>query len=175
MPVEKFSEDDDPRRSSTGAAPDDAGLSNTRGARPARNRLTTPVGVGIALGCLVLAYFLLIGPGERPRTGSSGGDGTLVRLEPQTINLAEPGTSLEVRMVLEASSPEFAQLLCRRTAQLADVALTLVSTKKVAELDCEVGRSRLKRELADAISQRFRSDDARITNVYFTQFYYRLR
>ena len=32
----------------------------------------------------------------------------LVALEPQTVNLAEAGMSLEVQLTFEASSPEFA-------------------------------------------------------------------
>lgn len=173
MPVEKFSGEGETAQSGAAEASSDEGVLNTGGGRALLGRLKIPAGVGVALALVVLAYFLLTGHWGRPKTGSSGGDGTLVLLEPQTISLAEPGTRLDVRIVLEASSTEFSVLLRRRTAQLADIAITVISTKRIGELDSELERNRLKRELADAIGQRLRSDDAHITNVYFTRFYYR--
>ena len=173
MPVEKFSADADAAEDETDEVAADEGVRNTRAGRGIFQRLKVPAGVGGALAVLILAYFLLIGDQGRPKTGVSGGDATLVQLEAQTINLAEPGQSLEVRIVFEASSPEFAGVLRRRTAQLADISIGVISTKTVGELDTELERNRLKRALADAIGQRLRSDDAHITNVYFTRFYYR--
>jgi flagellar basal body-associated protein FliL len=88
------------------------------------------------------------------------------------VNLTDPGARLDVRIVFEASSPEFCAILRRHDVQLADIAISVISTKRVDELDSELDRNRLKRELADAVSQRLRSDTAHIANVYFTRFYY---
>lgn len=173
MPVEAYADDDESSGANEAGTPAGDGVLNTGGGRGLLKRLKVPAGVGIALGLLILAYFLLTHRGEQSGTGLSGDGGMLVRLEPQTINLAEPGTSLEVRIVFEASSPEFCGLLQRRGAELADVAITVIGAKRIGELNTELNRNRLKRELADAISQRLRTDDAHITNVYFTQFYYR--
>ena len=173
MPVEKFSADDEPRQRARPTEPADEEVSNTRGTPTPLKRLKTPLSVSVALALLILAYFLLIGIRDRPGTGVPEDETTLVPLEPQTVNLAEPGMSLEVRIVFDTSSPAFSRLLRRRTAQLADIAIAVISAKEMSELDSEVERTRLKRELADAISQHLRSDDARITNVYFTRYYYR--
>jgi flagellar basal body-associated protein FliL len=172
MPVERFTESGDADEAD--AAPRDEAVPNTGSARRLLKRLKLPAGVGVCLAVGILAYFLLTGPLGRPRTGMPAGDVLLVQLDPQTVNLAEPGMSLEVQMTFEASSPEFGALLRRRTAQLADIAITVISTKTVSELDSELERNRLKRELADAVAQRVRSDEAHVTNVYFTRFHYRL-
>jgi flagellar basal body-associated protein FliL len=173
MPVEKFSADAEAAKDETDETAADEAVRNTRAGRGVLQRLKVPAGVGAALAALILACFLLIGDRDRPKMGVSGGDATLVQLEPQIVNLAEPGQSLDVRIVFEASSPEFAALLRRRTAQLADISIGVIGTMTVNDLDTELERNRLKRALADAIGQRLRSDDAYITNVYFTRFYYR--
>jgi flagellar basal body-associated protein FliL len=172
MPVEKFSAEAESAQGTTDEVSADEAVPDSRASRGVFRRLKASAGVGVALAALILACFLLIPHLGRPRTGLSGHD-TLVRLEPQMVNLAEPGCSLEVRIVFEASSPAFAALLQQRGAQLADIALGVISTKTIGELDTELDRNRLKRELADAVGQRLRSGDAYIANVYFTRFYYR--
>jgi flagellar basal body-associated protein FliL len=171
MPVERFSEGDETAGQEGGASAG-AADSDTSGAGRLLRRLKFPVSLVIAVGVGFLACFLLTGGSERPKTGPSGEGGLLVALEPQTVNLTEPGARLDVRIVFEASSPEFCAVLQRRDVQLADIAISVISTKHVDELDSELDRNRLKRELADAVSQRLRSDTAHITNVYFTRFYY---
>jgi flagellar basal body-associated protein FliL len=173
MPIEAYMDEG----KSSGA--DDAGktagegVPNTGRFRKLFKRLKVPGGVGIALGMAILAYFLLTHGGQQAGTGLSGDGNALVQLESQTVNLTEPGTCLEVQIVFEASSPEFGGLLRRRTAELADIAIAVIGAKKIGELDSELERNRLKRELADAIGQRLSASDGHITNVYFTHFYYR--
>jgi len=171
MPVERFNEDDE-AAAQEGDASAGAGDSDTSCAGRLLRRLKFPVSLVIAAGVGFLACFLLTGGGERPKAGRSADDGLLVALEPQVVNLTEPGARLDVRIVFEASSPEFCAILRRRDVQLADIAISVISTKRADELDGELDRNRLKRELADAVSQRLRSDTAHITNVYFTRFYY---
>ncbi|MBN1916630.1 MAG: flagellar basal body-associated FliL family protein [Verrucomicrobia bacterium] len=171
MPVERFAEDD------AEAQPEDAQVTSAEDHNTAQRagwlaKLLWVGGSGVALTGILLACFLLTGVLGRPKAGVSEGEGTLVLLDEQTVNLAEPGRRLEVRIVLEASSPEFAALLRRRTAQLADTAITVLGSKTPEQLDTELERNRLKRELADAVGQRVRSDEAHITSVYFTRFYY---
>lgn len=171
MPVERFSEDDEVA-GQQGDASAGAGDSDTSCAGRLFRRLKFPVSLVIAAGIGFLACFLLTGGAERAKGGRSTEGGLLVALEPQVVNLAEPDARLDVRIVFEASSPEFCALLRRHEVQLADIAISVISTKRADELDGELDRNRLKRELADAVSQRLRSDTAHITNVYFTRFYY---
>jgi len=171
MPVERFTENDE--ASEAEATPRDEAVLDTGRGRGLFRRLRFPAGIGVGLAIGILAHFLLTVPLGRPRTGLSPAENLLAQLGPQTVNLAQPGTSLEVQITFEASSPEFAALLRQRTAQLADVAIAVISTKVVDELDTELERNRLKRELADAVAQRLRSDEAHVTNVYFTRFHYR--
>jgi flagellar basal body-associated protein FliL len=171
MPIERFSEDEEAAGPQGGASAGAADSDTSFGKRLLR-RLKFPVSLGIAVGVGFLACFLLTAGSERPTAGPSAEGSLLVALEPQVINLAEPGARLDVRIVFEASSPEFCAILRRHDMQLADIAITVVSTKRPDDLDSELDRNRLKRELADAVSQRLRSDTAHITNVYLTRFYY---
>jgi flagellar basal body-associated protein FliL len=171
MPVERFTEEEGEDRAQESDAPS-AEDRNTSRTRWWLTRLVFAAGGTAGLAGILLACFLLTGVLGRPNAGVAAHDGVLVALEEQTVNLAEPGTRLDVRIVFEASSPEFAALLRRRTAQLADIAIAVISTKTPGQLDSDLERNRLKRELADAVGQHVRSDEAHITNVYFTQFYY---
>lgn len=181
MPIERFGAEDETSSSGGPAGRADEGVLNTRRSRGLPERVKFLAGVGLALVAFILAWFLLIEHRGRPSTSRPQGTGTMVVLEPQMVNLAEPGTSLEVRIVFEASSPEFAAALRTRTAQLADIAISVINDKTIGELDSDVERNRLKRELADAAG-RYRylgsadadiANDAHITNVHFTRFYYR--
>jgi len=171
MPIERFAEDDE-KQDAESADASGAADPNTSPKRKWTRKVAIPAGGVAALGAALLAYFLLTGSLGRPNSGAFGQNSLLVTLQEQTVNLAEPGTRLEVQIVFEASSPEFAALLRRRTAQLADIAITVIGTKTVGQIDSELERNRLKRELADAVGQHLRSDEAHITNVYFTRFYY---
>ncbi len=181
MPVERFSAEEETRSSGGPSVRTDEGVLNTRPSRGLAERLKFPAGVGVAVAALILAWFLLTEHRGRPGTSPPQGTGTMVVLDPQRVNLAEPGTSLDVRIVFEASSPRFAAVLRTRTAQLADIAITVINGKTIEDLDTDVERNRLKRELADAAG-RYRylgsndadvADDAHIANVHFTRFYYR--
>jgi len=171
MPVERFTEDESNEQAPGGDATS-AVDPNTSAGRGWLRRLVLPTSAGAVLGIGLLACFLLTGVFGRSGAGVSERNSTLVSLEEQTINLAEPGTRLEVRIVFEASSPEFAAKLRWRSVQLADTAISVINTKTLGQLDTELERNRLKRELADAVGQRVRSDEAHIANVYFTRFYY---
>jgi len=173
MPVERFSVEDEAAGTERASGAEGDAVLNTPKASGLFEWLKVPASAGIVVGVLILAYFLLIGGGDRPNRGLPADGGTLVTLEPQTINLAESGTSLEVRIAFEASSREFSGLLRRHRAQLADIAISVVSVKRIADLDTAVKRNRLKRELADAVGQHLRSNEAHVENVYFTRFYYK--
>jgi flagellar basal body-associated protein FliL len=172
MPIEAFVDEGESNGAREAGRTAGDGVPNTGRLRRLLKRLKVPGAVGIGLGLLILAYFLLTHGGQQAGTGPSEEGSTLFGLEPQTINLAEPGTCLELQIVFEASSPKLCALLRRRSAELADIAITVISAKKIGELDTELERNRLRRELADAIGQRLPADDAHITNVYFTQFHY---
>ena len=171
MPVERFTESDEASEAE-GTPRDEAVRDTGRGWR-LLGRFKFPAGVGVGLAIGILAHFLLTVPFGRSGTGVSAANDQLVQLGPQTVNHAEPGPSLEVQITFEASSPEFSAVLERRSAQLADIAITVISAKTTDEIDTELKRNRLKRELADAVAQRLRSDEAHVTNVYFTRFHYR--
>ena len=173
MPIERFTDDGDEAAPAEKEAATDEAVSNTGTWGRLLKRLSIPAGAGIGLGVVILACFLLFRGGGALGIGASGEHKTLVVLEPQTINLLEPGTRLEVCLVFEASSPELGAVLLERRAQLADMVIAVVSTKKIDEIDSELKRNRLKRELADAVGQRLRANEAYVTNVYYTQFYYR--
>ncbi|MBF0401001.1 MAG: flagellar basal body-associated FliL family protein [Magnetococcales bacterium] len=96
--------------------------------------------------------------------------GDMYKLEPFVVNLNEPKGSryLKTTIQLEMSSPELKAELDRRSAQLQDVILALLTSKTFQELQALEGKFRLREELLSRINALL--VNGTVSRVYFTEF-----
>lgn len=96
--------------------------------------------------------------------------GDMYKLEPFVVNLNEPKGSryLKTTIQLEMSSPELKSELDRRSAQMQDVVLALLTSKSFQELQALEGKFRLREELLSRINALL--VNGTVSRVYFTEF-----
>ncbi|MBF0460991.1 MAG: flagellar basal body-associated FliL family protein [Magnetococcales bacterium] len=96
--------------------------------------------------------------------------GDMYKLEPFVVNLNEPKGSryLKATIQLEMSTPDLKSELDRRSAQLQDVILALLTSKTFQELQALEGKFRLREELLSRINALL--VNGTIARVYFTEF-----
>ncbi len=96
--------------------------------------------------------------------------GDMYKLEPFVVNLNEPKGSryLKATIQLEMSAPDLKSELDRRSAQMQDVILALLTSKTFQELQSLEGKFRLREELLSRINALL--VNGTIARVYFTEF-----
>jgi len=131
------------------------------------------------------AYFLLFAkdsggaPDEEHTTAAQapvalGGDkkmvGIISRLDPFIVNLNEVDASryLKVAIELEVSNDETVKELGKRSPQVRDITVGVLSSKSFADIQGRDGKQRLKEELQTAINNVLGS--GMVERIYFTQF-----
>jgi flagellar FliL protein len=96
--------------------------------------------------------------------------GTMVRLDPFIVNLNEVDASryLKVSIELEVTGEEAVQELEKRSPQIRDITVGVLSSKSFADIQGADGKFRLKEELMFAINKVLVS--GQVTHIFFTQF-----
>lgn len=96
--------------------------------------------------------------------------GDMHKLDPFVVNLNEPKGSryLKTTIHLEMGDPELSMELERRSAQMRDVILALLTSKSSQELQALEGKFRLREELLSRINALL--VNGTISRVYFTEF-----
>ncbi|MBF0448334.1 MAG: flagellar basal body-associated FliL family protein [Magnetococcales bacterium] len=96
--------------------------------------------------------------------------GGMFKLDPFVVNLNEPRGNryLKTTIQLEMDSEELQAELERRSAQLQDVILSLLTSKSSKELQALEGKFRLREELLSRINALL--VNGVVTRVYFTEF-----
>ena len=96
--------------------------------------------------------------------------GDMYKLDPFVVNLNEPKGSryLKTTIQLEMGDPELTTELERRSAQLRDVILALLTSKTSHELQALEGKFRLREELLSRINALL--VNGTVNRVYFTEF-----
>ena len=96
--------------------------------------------------------------------------GDMYKLDPFVVNLNEPKGSryLKTTIQLEMGDPELNTELERRSAQLRDVILALLTSKSSHELQALEGKFRLREELLSRINALL--VNGTVNRVYFTEF-----
>jgi flagellar protein FliL len=86
------------------------------------------------------------------------------------VNLSDPGGKryLKVALQLELSSPKASQELNRRSVEVRDIILTILSSKEYSEIGSASGKMMLKRELLTKLNKTLR--DGQVKEIYFTEF-----
>ncbi len=125
-----------------------------------------------AVGGGVLAYRSL-----RPLESSPGQDpsprvviGPIYRLDPFTVNLADPGRSRFLRVVLqlELDAPSAAAELDSIEPRVRDATLTLLSSKRSGDLATVGDKERLRNEIIHRLNGLL--SGGKVIEVYFTEF-----
>ncbi len=125
-----------------------------------------------AVGGGVLAYRSLRPPGASP--GQTPGPGVAIgpiyRLDPFTVNLADPGRSRFLRVVLqlELDAPSAAAELDSIEPRVRDATLTLLSSKRSGELATVGDKERLRNEIIHRLNGLL--SGGKVIEVYFTEF-----
>ena len=96
--------------------------------------------------------------------------GEMYKLDPFVVNLSEPKGSryLKTTIQLEMDDPGLSTELERRSAQLRDVILALLTSKTSHELQALEGKFRLREELLSRINALL--VNGTVNRVYFTEF-----
>ncbi|MEO5364177.1 MAG: flagellar basal body-associated FliL family protein [Magnetococcus sp. DMHC-8] len=96
--------------------------------------------------------------------------GDMYKLDPFVVNLNEPKGSryLKATIQLEMSASDLKSELDRRSAQMQDVILALLTSKTFQELQSLEGKFRLREELLSRINALL--VNGTIARVYFTEF-----
>ena len=96
--------------------------------------------------------------------------GDMFKLDPFVVNLNEPKGSryLKTTIQLEMGDPELNTELERRSAQLRDVILALLTSKSSQELQALEGKFRLREELLSRINALL--VNGTVNRIYFTEF-----
>ncbi len=125
-----------------------------------------------AVGGGVLAYRSL-----RPLESSPGQTpspkvviGPIYRLDPFTVNLADPGRSRFLRVVLqlELDAPSAAAELDSIEPRVRDATLTLLSSKRSGDLATVGDKERLRNEIIHRLNGLL--SGGKVIEVYFTEF-----
>ncbi|UCZ55514.1 flagellar basal body-associated FliL family protein [Desulfurispirillum indicum] len=126
------------------------------------------------------AYFLLRSPAPAAAPGA-GADvpgaptetteiGTMYPMDTFIVNLADVlgKRYLRVTIQLEMDNPRLARELDRRSPQLRDAVLTILSSKKYEDISTAQGKLRLRSEIVSRVNAFLTSGSIR--RVYFTEF-----
>ncbi len=107
---------------------------------------------------------------EPPPSESEEFKERLLSLEPQILNIAGDGYArlLKLRVEFECESPEVRQEALDRAPQIRDTILTLVSSKRLADVTGFEGKTLLKDDLRDRVNQLLTTGS--VQNVLFTEF-----
>lgn len=105
-----------------------------------------------------------------PATGEKEMVGIINRMDPFIVNLNEVDASryLKVTVELEVTSEEVVKELDKRSPQVRDLAVGILSSKSFADIQGADGKFRLKEELMFAINKVLTA--GQVKRIYFTQF-----
>ena len=130
--------------------------------------------VVLAVGLLGGGYFMSQGGGkaasaaEAPTTSSTIALGEVVKLDSVTLNLAD-GHFLKVTMALQLGKGGVAADLTKsgRTARAANIALTVLQHKTLAELTPPAARQEAQDEISTKVHEAFGEE---VVSVYWLEF-----
>ncbi len=96
--------------------------------------------------------------------------GHIFSLESFIVNLSDEGGKryLRVTMGLEVSDPKASDELTKRLPQVRDRILTILPTRKVADLQTADGKDLLRSEIAAKLNELFAKEI--VKKIYFTEF-----
>lgn len=105
-----------------------------------------------------------------PATGEKEMVGIINRMDPFIVNLNEVDASryLKVTVELEVTSEEVVKELDKRSPQVRDLSVGILSSKSFADIQGADGKFRLKEELMFAINKVLTA--GQVKRIYFTQF-----
>lgn len=105
-----------------------------------------------------------------PATGEKEMVGIINRMDPFIVNLNEVDASryLKVTVELEVTSEEVVKELDKRSPQIRDLSVGILSSKSFADIQGADGKFRLKEELMFAINKVLTA--GQVKRIYFTQF-----
>ena len=91
-------------------------------------------------------------------------------LSPFILNLTDQGRYLKVTIEFEIGDEESAALVEKKTPQLRDTIITLVSSKSIKSISSPEGKFQLKDELLFRANQVMGMEKDILKNLYFTEF-----
>lgn len=93
-----------------------------------------------------------------------------VDLEPIVVNIAETkGTRfLKAKITLALENPMVAEEVALKKAQIIDILINLCSSRSLDELEQNMGRERLKKDIITRLNPLL--DHGRVLNVFFSEF-----
>jgi flagellar FliL protein len=96
--------------------------------------------------------------------------GYIYNMEPFVVNLADPNQPryLKIRISLESKEIKVNEEYEKRSPQLRDMILTLLSTKSYKDISDSEGKNRLREEITSRLNQLLSS--FQVKAVYFTEF-----
>ncbi|UCH81526.1 MAG: flagellar basal body-associated FliL family protein [Nitrospiraceae bacterium] len=132
----------------------------------------------IAAACIVLGaggfvgFKLLASKGveEEPKKVEVAEKTSIISLDPFVLNLADRGRYLKVTIQFEIADNSFQEALNRKTPQIRDTIITLVSSKSLNSISSPEGKFQLKDELLFRANQIMGLDKDVIKNLYFSEF-----
>ena len=126
-----------------------------------RGKLLLVLAVVVVLGLAAAAYVVL-GAGKAEAGPVKPEPGTVLRLDPINVNLAEGHylkLGLAVQLTADAETPDGSRAL--------DLAIDTFSNRAMGELGSNEARTKVKAELLERISKAY---DGTVMDVYFTEF-----
>jgi flagellar protein FliL len=86
------------------------------------------------------------------------------------VNLADPGGKryLKITMQFELTNAKVSQELARRTVEIRDKIIMLLSSKEYEEIGNPTGKMTLKKELINQLNRVLQ--DGQVKEIYFTEF-----
>jgi flagellar FliL protein len=132
--------------------------------------LVAQAGIALMLGSMISSRADKKAEGTEERVEEGGGRGNIVMLEDIVVNLKESDKLyyLKVTLGLEVASSEMQKEVEKRKAHMRDIVISLVSGKKVSELDSIDERNAVKLELLARLSKSLESGD--LIQIYFSDF-----
>lgn len=134
------------------------------------------VAVVLVLACAVGGLAVLKAKKPHGKAKIPDGPVTMMPIGEMIVNLADSAeirylkidAILEVRGKLEASGGEGEGGDSTLKAPLRDAMITVLSSKRMADLNKPDGKETLKAEITEACNKRL--EEAKVTNVYFNEF-----
>jgi flagellar FliL protein len=155
---------------------DDIGIEGSENAPKKKGNKTLII--IIAAACIVLGaggfvgFKLLASKGgeEEPKKVEVAEKTSIISLDPFVLNLADRGRYLKVTIQFEIADNSFQEALTRKTPQIRDTIITLVSSKSLNSISSPEGKFQLKDELLFRANQIMGLDKDVIKNLYFSEF-----
>ncbi len=144
----------------TGTAPATAEDGTAKGGR-SRKKLVLVVLVAVI--ALAAVYLLVLRPKGEPGPPPKPVAGTVVKLDPITINLAG-GHFLKLGLSLQATADAGEEV---SGAKALDAAIDLFSGRTIEDLAKRDGREKAKKALLSEVSERY---EHKVYDIYFTDF-----